>query len=364
MYMSIVLVTTWNQECGIATYSEALTEALQRAGERVTILAERDPSKPFDAPDPKAAVPVYRVWDRRAPANAPLGLQAIVRTIESSPVLPKVVHFQHEFGLFPRASELFAVVKQLVAKKIKVVMTLHTVNVPPDFAGFFHELSESWVDLIVHTTAGLVAMKGWNARMASWNRITKIPHGVKGGSGTRKGIPNLFLCPGFMGRSKGQLGIAEAAAHLRTQTDSFHLAFVGRCRDRDYQGKLDGAIFQGAGELASIHEGFHPDSVMADWFASAQAVILGAGDTTPLSASGQLHTALGFGLPVLAKNVPIYREGGAGVLYYDTPEECAFYMQALLDKDAAAPLAEHSRLEGISRSWQHVADMHRRVYFG
>lgn len=359
--MGVVLVTTWMVECGIATYSKALAQALVAQGDRVTILAEKDPRAPQETKlADEGGISAYRLWDRRSPYEAPSGLGMLKKAILSSATRPSIVHVQHEFGLFPDDPGLFRFLRELHDEGIRAIVTLHTVTGPPKYVGFFRSFAREGHRAIVHTETAHAALAAWGHK-----NTRSIPHGVAIHEPPKqllRAVP-LIVCPGFMGESKGQIEIVEAAAEMRRFTDRFQIALVGRCRDERYLHQLKCAIREhGLAEQVTLEEGFASEIAMHDWLTSASVVVLGSGKTTPYSASGQLHTAYGYGLPVVAKNVPIYRDGGPA-LHYDTPKECAFLLRGLLEDPAAiASQARLSREIAQKRRWPVVAAQTRAAY--
>ena len=218
-------------------------------------------------------------------------------------------------------------------------------------------------NVIVHTLAGYAYL---TIHAPSW-KLTTIPHGTYLRAQTSVDPSrSVILCPGFVSPSKGHVEIIHAFAkaisisrnQLRTK-----LRIVGLCRDDNYRQRLMSTIAQlDIEEDIEFVEGFVDSVTMHRHYQEAQFVILGNDKGSPYSASGQLHTAAGYGLPILAKRVPIYDEPCA--IKYDNKHELANLILAF-DHTAVrdqASLASH--IFASQRSWKHVADHHLRVYSG
>jgi hypothetical protein len=85
---------------------------------------------------------------------------------------------------------------------------------------------------------------------------------------------------------------------------------------------------------------------------------------SPLSASGQVASAIGHGAPILAKDVAIYRDGAdAAILHWRKPRELA---QAMRDVVLKPNVSSHMRFAckqlATERAWPRVAELHDAFY--
>ena len=360
--MNIVLVSTYAVECGIATYTEALAQALKSQGHSVTVLAEIRDKQPMS--QTIDGVPVYRIWARSMHNSAMYGLSSIIRAIDSSPTKPDVVHFQHEFGLFPDSYGLTQLMEQLIARGIRVVTTLHTVLAPPEGTGFFPLLIG---EVIVHTDEAAAAL------LTHWvpDHVRVVPHGLTPGvvvpARRTNGRGSSILVPGFVGRNKGTLEILEGFAEhvVRTQDWLSTLRILGLCRDERFELELRQNVARYCLDRRVILDlGFQTVPTVHEAFAWADFVILGAGETTPYSASGQLSGCISHGVPVLAKNVPIYRSGGdCGIVLYEE-DELAPLIGALSNLGLRERLQQKHAIVAATRTWDIIAQKHMEIYSG
>lgn len=340
--MDIALVTTWNVPCGIATYSAALAKALQANGHRVTILSEQDMERPLNQQG------TVTCW-RRGSSLTPL-----VQTVLSSPVKPDVVHFQHEYGLFPNTKELIKAVNALLSAHIRVVITLHTVT------GKERWLSELYGnhEIVVHTAEGMAAL-GWEAEPIY------IPHGCIQGLPPKPeledhDIPLKILVPGFVNASKATEEVVRAFVEL--PHSNCDMIVAGLCRDPGYAEKLE-RIVDFSGGRVDLQLRYHSDEEIYRLFYDSDIVVLGRSVTTPYSASGQMALAFSFGKPVLAQNSNIHLDHGGAAMLYSTFEELQHWMDSLItDRRLRMVMTNRSLQVAANRSMEFVAELHEGVY--
>ncbi len=113
--LRLTLLTTWAEQCGIATYSEALVEALPAQGVTVSVVSP----KLRRTDTPRGEQPV-RVW-RRDRAGL---LEAWQTFAEIQKQRADVVHVQHTMGI-ESPSLLWGVTRLCRRAGIPVVATLH-----------------------------------------------------------------------------------------------------------------------------------------------------------------------------------------------------------------------------------------------
>jgi len=109
------LVSTFNVECGIATYSEHLVEHF--SSDSVIIFANYLGTLSDTGSCKK--LPVIRCWGRKSKHD-----ELYTEIIDSG---VEVVHFQHEFGLFQDHNSFLDLLKKLKKAQKKVIITFHTV---------------------------------------------------------------------------------------------------------------------------------------------------------------------------------------------------------------------------------------------
>lgn len=353
MPKNIVLVSTYDTECGIASYTKELAHALKKLGHNIYVFAEakQEQLKPEHYED--NGVKVYRIWKRTAAFDSQFGLSAITKAL-SGTIKPDAVHFQHEFGLFPNTSDF-----DWLVDVPEAIVTFHTITDPTDNVGMFG-IKNPWTS-IAHTADGLRVLA------ENQERFYLVPHGV----GEPKNQNTTFdhfqtgvigLCPGFISSTKGHFEIVNGWARAwRESNKNQYLCIVGRCRQPKYQFLLQERINQlGLQDRIIIEEGFKSDDDMAACLNSADYIVLGGKDTSPYSASGQLAQAIGAELPVLVKDIPIYRsQYSSKILTYRDEETCAAGLKILMDSRVRSNFYNHDNY----KTWDEVAKIHEGIYF-
>jgi len=150
--MKIAMITSWQRECGIYSYTRPLVEELRRQGHEVEVVCHSDvPASPH----------VHPVMDLVRP-DWPLAVQAAAAAIR-----PDVVHVQFEYGLYatqqagwPTAAAAFGLAELLFRWKIAgqpAVVTMHSDNSDrPDRLAFIETLGRLATINLVHTEFGPV----------------------------------------------------------------------------------------------------------------------------------------------------------------------------------------------------------------
>ena len=198
----LCLITTWEQDCGIATYSKMLVDQLKNKYQ-ITVLAETDGA--FNAePISKDGIKVFNCWNRHYSSGG--SLKGIIDALS-----PDLIHIQHESNLYKMQTDLL---EHLYDVNAKIVSTLHT----PDFNNKSVVEFASQCDLVmIHNEPLARSISG--SLPAS---IQYIPHGVqefttthhREESGVPMSIPLLFNY-GFCSPTKGILELIQACKMLK-----------------------------------------------------------------------------------------------------------------------------------------------------
>tara|TARA_B100000287_G_scaffold309511_2_gene292768 strand:- start:1117 stop:3570 length:2454 start_codon:yes stop_codon:yes gene_type:complete len=203
----VAFLSTYDTNCGIATYTKMLADSLVRQNQEVFVLAEATQEYPIGAFDLEGPIKVLRCWDRNYDAGG-----ALQQALDD--IRPDVIHVQHEWALFSRSREMWEVLRHTDAR---VVFTYHT----PDFVSDAHD--GAWSHLLAHSSFA-DAFVTHNEFVAEEIRgrvfppVAHIPHGIikhlqlQGARAETKipdGVP-MLLNYGFASRSKGTLDFIRA----------------------------------------------------------------------------------------------------------------------------------------------------------
>lgn len=366
--MKVALVTTWGQDCGIATYSEELAEA---APEGLQFYALGPEEARGDRTLPQ--VPERRAWCR---GDTQLAMRLL-------PLLEgcDVVHFQHEFGLFPHAWPFIGAVREL-RKRLPVVVTLHTAYPYGEarWTTWADALCQSASAVVVHTASAMAAVGC--ARGGALLR--HLPHGTRivSRGEARHGLATLRveegvsvgLALGFVGIGKNLICTVRAFAEAKARRllpESALFCVVG-AGDPQYSGLVRGTMTECGGDLNFRYvAGFLPSAEVRHVMAAATYGILNT-VAWSLSASGAAHVLAGHGVPFACASRPIYEEGiAAGAVPFSLrpdngePDISLINAIAALARPggAVAATVRESVMGFAHRTrWESVAQRHLKLY--
>ena len=362
--LKILIVSTWRQFCGISTYARDLAKALLKLGHHVVVLAEEGVTDPnedgFDAP-------YIDCWRRDV-----LGYEALIRTVEQEK--PDIVSIQHEYGLFPDSVAFEAMVKQLRAKT-RVTVTMHTVSNSGEGRGPGAEHDRRCAfaadAAIVHSWAGLDAL-GKPLHRAT--PVVHIPHGTAEGRTPMDRVSAraqlqleqeafVIASIGFISRDKKWEDTALAIVKSSAAVPGISWIAGGRSTTDRFERMK--AWVEGRTVLCKrtvLYPRYLTTDDMDVVFGAADIVVLNSGPT-PYSTSGQLHTALAYGMPLVASRVPLYDDADACGRRFDGSVELARVLMKLgKDAEAVAALRKRSREVAATTAWSRVGAMHDQLF--
>ena len=380
--MRVAQVTTWGQQCGIATYAEELLTAQLGLSIQPLVLA---PSEVGVGIREVSGIPWRSVWGRSS-LNLGDELQAYLEGVN-------IVHFQHEDGLFRQPRAFLQALHQL-NKICKVVVTLHTVWHYGGWegSGFYDDLREVADVIIVHTPEALAALSLARSKRA---KLIRIPHGTALSNDQPAdrakglellGVPaaiaerilerevTLGLVQGFQGPSKNTVATIRGFATAISQrlAPKSLLAISGEIGDNSmWWSVMQGvATTTGYGNRIIISPSFVAPHQMQHVMAAADWGVLNTCSWV-LSSSGAAHLYAACGVPICVANRPIYYEAlQGGAVPFDLEVDVGLPSRSLINSIGA--LASSSELRrGVGRemlewaqrtSWENVAKKHLELY--
>lgn len=318
--MRIGMVTTWASHCGIATYSEGLAAGLKEHGIMAVPLAPQRVSRNRQVP----GFAVTECWDRddRGGMN-PSWIPDAAEKLDL-----KLVHFQHEFGLFRDGLTFQKTLRAVRKLKIPVVVTLHTTPLSTHFLGRLGWLAalRRGADAIICHTMGAAASV---AVVEGPGRVVQIDHGTPRfvAGDPQRGLQLLKLdrkpssvgmAMGFISGSKNvactALAFGEALARKMTPPDAMFFIAGDTSSDPQYLVRsLQPAMeYTGvSGMNLRLIDRFIKEEEVPHIFAAVDYGVLNTVSDN-LSASGQVHQLAAFGVAAAVANKPIYVEGIMG----------------------------------------------------
>lgn len=334
-----MVISSWNQPCGVGEYGKALAEALQRLGQPTTVL----PSTPA----------------RAASQARALGLD--------------LVHFQYEYNLYD-AGQLCGAVADLARYGVESVVTVHSWSGEADYANSF---LRTGVPRFIATMPALRLAMQRDGIEAS--RVAVMPIGVrtyplKSRSEARLalglgGEPALGFF-GFFHEHKGIENLGLAVRELRGRCPGLHcflLASVAPNEGSRRAFEKVRAVFdaQGLWEGVSVHEGYLPEEEVV-WRLHAMDVnVLPYEELRGVQASAAARMVLAALRPTVVTDTAHFSDLRDEVYKIEdnSPQQIATAVSDILDHpikaralvDAAARLAARA-------GWDNVAAAHIRYY--
>lgn len=386
--MRVAYITTWGQQCGIATYTEELAQALREDGVGPVAFA---PAGEGAGIREVPGIPWREVWSRNC-AGLSAQLLAHLDGVD-------VLHFQHEDGLFRDPSGFLAALDDC-RKKVKTVVTLHTVRHYGGWesTGFYDDLCKLAHAVVVHTPEALVSLSHAKGRTTT---LVRIPHGtprvavessiVNGVEQRTRGVKflglpeplasmivnrevSLGLAQGFQGPSKNSLasirGFASAVARRLSTKSAFVIS--GEAFDQSWWGILQGNIAStGYANRMFYSPQFVSHEQMAYVMAAADWGVLNT-NAWVLSSSGAAHLYAAYGVPIACASRPIYYEAlQAGAIPFDIrsddptmPSESLINVIGALSahEDVREQVAADMRKWAASTDWAVIGRKHLELY--
>lgn len=345
--------------CGLATFSSALTSALQARGHVVDVVRVDDGSGPSVSGRPVVGVLLN-------------GSRSSVRRAARTLSQCDAAIIQHEFGIFGGVAgdEVLDVMRDL---DVPVCVVLHTV---PQQASGHHE--EVLVDVCDLADVIVVMSEAARDRLVRTyypidaSKVVVIPHGaqlashVSGGPATPSHSPLRLLTWGLIGPGKGIEHVLKAIGLLSQLGVNVSYTIAGsthpkvRLREGDqYRNALVAAAESlKIRHLVTFDEAYRGVAELTEFIASFDAVVLPY-DTTQQVTSGVLVDSIAAGRAVIATDFPHAVEmlsNGPGLLVpHRDPRALAVAIHTLAtEPEEVTRLQAQARQVAPTLSWQTV----------
>ncbi len=354
-------LSTWNQECGLATYARFLLS--EYAKDSYVIFAEQHQDKRTAADEAN----VIRCWKRGA-----ADFQALRQAIRDQKV--EILHLNCQYTFFPQPA--FAeFLKEIRADGIRVVAQIHsTFNVNPQLSTFISSVDQA----IVHTEQNKLELVAAGGEAA---RIAVVPHGVLRREALTTaerqavrhslGIPDntrLLLSFGFIQPHKGMEGLIEAVAKSRAAGIAAHGAICGMPLKDDpnseqYLRELR-AYAERLGVTAHVTfaVGFATDERIVELCSSADVVIMNY-QSQYFESSGACSLAVGAGAAIVTSLAPGFFSFGDAVFQstagFPVGEAVGY---VLARPELAKTLRDNAARYARANDWAVSARRMRKIY--
>jgi len=362
--MRIGFVSTYPPiECGIATYTQYLTDALRSKRTDIYVVCHVGGSGPQ----------VFPSFDYEDGDLAEKAFSTMVR------FTPDIVHIQHEFGLYGKhlGVSVVPLILQFKMLGIPVVVTLHTVYTDMDMPHktILEAIVTNSDRVIVHEPYQLDTLRQiMPERLHDKTRV--IPHGARevdiiADAKRKLGLPEdkkVILIIGYIRPSKNFELIIDIFPQILERYPDAVLVMAGRVRGQeyvDYRNQLLERIANSpAHENIIIIRGQLPQHVFDQVLCAADVVVL---PYKIVSQSGILAHCLAFGRPLVASSsralVDTLGRAKAGLVCNNRRDFVDCIVRVLKDEGLAKEFCENGRRfvkENIS--WSIIADRHIGLY--
>lgn len=351
-------------ECGIATYTQYLGEALRKKNTDVYVVCHVGGS----------GSQVFPAFDYEDGDLAEKAFSMMAR------FTPDVVHIQHEFGLFGKHQGVAVIplIMQFRLVGIPVVVTLHTVypEISEDHRLILQAIVSNSQRVIVHETYQEESLrKILNKELQK--KILLIPHGAREVSPIPEakkilGIPEekkMILLIGYFRPSKNFEQIIDIFPQVVKKVPEAVLVIAGKIRGIehiDYRDML----------LSKINHSPYKEKI---YFIRGQLTqhvfdtIISASDVVALpykivSQSGILAHCLAFGKPLVTSESEalkqVLKKSQAGIICKNNKEFIDNTAKILSEESLSREMSKNAKkyVDEVV-SWSRVAAQHRKLYF-
>jgi len=364
MTISLGFLSTYPPtQCGIATFSASLVEALLAIGERVSIVSI------VDAKNAEQPREVVHQWVREQDGGAAVAASVLNRH--------DIAVIEHEFGIFGGVDGVH-VLDVLRALTVPAITVMHTVLVTPTSSqrAIVEALLEGSTQVVVMTQAARQRLIDHYA--ADPTRIRVIPHGAPDAG--RFAAPSLIptfkaqpvvLTWGLLGPGKGIEWGIEAMALLKDFHPMPRYRIVGETHPKvveregeSYRTKLRGLVQQRRLGGDVDFDARYIETPELFRIANSADIVLLPYDSKEQVTSGVLVEAVTAGKPVISTGFPHAVEllsSGAGIIVdRQDPTAIANAIRRILTEPG---LSKHMTAEALRIApdllWPAVASQYR-----
>lgn len=373
--MKVVFVSRWGVQCGIATYTDQLANAISKQGPEVECAAENLTG--IKEISTECRLSFDRCWDGR---NGYLdGIYQYAKISRAD-----VIHFQHEFGLIDTPRQMLELLPRLRSTRTPIVFTCHTVMpIPSDKIWFFRDVLTKVDAIVAHNEDTKNALIQWGNPKQN---VYVIPHGtpedcsVMDRFSARRSLflpedPHVMIAVSLGFITPGKLqheAINEVVWLVREgllDPNRFMYVIAGEPGQNDpgnieYCRQLHEIVQSNrAWNYIRIVPKFIPVSDLARWYGAADFVITGSHQTF-FSVSGRSHQEMAYGVPSISSNARLLSDlDETRSLKY----EGAFQLRSHILTMVREPILRGRLARSCSEfaketSWTNVATRHIELY--
>jgi len=351
------LLSTWNQECGLATYARYLFSKF--SGDNVIVLSEKG-AEIVRADEPF----VYRCWERSLNGHRTAKYDDLLKVILDQRIEILHINTHAYFFSYPEFSEFLNVVR---SHGIVVLAQIHnTFTLEESLRQYVTHVDA----LVVHTSENRLEAVANGAKAES---VFVIPHGVEEFSfanQSKEEIRSSLHLPrekklvtsfGFIQPHKGVEAVLEAVHHLKSKKIPAAGIIVGSTREDDpnstqYLSQLR-QLVQQHNLSADIHfiSRYVDDAEVAKYLFASDVVVMNY-RSQHFEASGACSLAVGAGVPTMTSLAPAMMSFGDAVWHLTSGFPPGLSAELLLtDEKLQNLLRNNARKYAAENAWPQVA---------
>lgn len=358
--MRIAYISTYPPtECGIATYTQYLSDSVSATGKEIRILAQ-------------IGAKGDNVFEVYAPHDKDIASKLFFHVER---LTPDIVQIEHEFGLFgdQRGVQIIEFLIRCNLADTPVVVTLHTVFEDLKYQEKIivqHILNLSSTIIVHENFQKDILLKDYNCP----NPIHVIPHGVR----EVKRVENakellglegkqVLLLAGYMRSTKNFEKIIDLLPRLVEKNKNLVLLMASRSRINEHSGYKD--LLYRSLNKSDVKK--HVKILYGKFPQFTLDTILSAADVMALpylkgGQSGVLAQASALLLPVVTSELMSFKnwiEEVKGGFYATTDDEYVNHITNLLqDDDLRLEFQENIRISNEKINWSQIARRHIELY--
>lgn len=377
MSVDLIYLSRFNTCCGVSTYTEQLAEAIARQSVSVSALASDHADRTSVLREDIPKVPAMVSWSERNVCRA------LSDVLDQN---PKVIHIQHEFGIFQDTSGLLRLCQTIKkqAPGTKLVLTAHTV--PPGISNpedDFIKTLRLMDAVVVHSRLARTVLCSYPASINSPIHI--INHGMlpprermpKSAAEEKLGIKSdknrfTLLSLGFMTRNKKHVLLSQiiSSANKRAMMHpkKLFLIIAGMpIPDEDGEALFNILRFAikkfGAEKDVLLVPKFIPFDDLPVYYGAADMCVHFV-DRSYHSSSGSIRMDLSYGMPVMAQMAELTQDLSPNtVSLFRNEDDFMTQLRVIAsNKGRLKRMSSEAVTMAKNNSWGITASLHNMLY--
>lgn len=354
--------------CGLATFTEALAEALTAGDAQPPTIV-----RVLDVRDGRLSPPVIGL----IPTTADLISRNRVSMRTSVRALDKcdVAIIQHEYDIYggPDGDEIIPLLRSLSTPAIVVLHTVLLEPTPHQRAVLDTVCRLAAIVVVMTDNARAILRRSYNVKES---KVRVIPHGVtapRAAPAIAHAGPKRILTWGLMTPGKGLEWGIRAIAQLRESTPSIEYVIAGRTHPKvlaregeRYRESLQQLIIDlDLTDVVTLDDRYLDPTQLAELVEGSDVVLLPY-DARDQATSGVLAEAVAAGVPVVATGFPhaveLLGRGAGLIVEHEDPDSIAAAIRLVFEEDGAAERMRDAALrDAQDSSWPAVAERYRAI---